>query len=609
MDFIIYKCLKPSTEVYAKLKIDLCEDQEVYYGANYIAAWRPSTIRSINENSAFFISGRVQYKTENHYYSSEVLIEHLKNNNWPLSEDFTGFFSGVLFSDNSFRIFNDPIGLFHLYYCITDKYVIVATNLNAIHSITGSAINKSALVLEMTKPEFSQYGRSTVLENVYSLMPGELLIFKDGKTKRLYDNTIKTDDKPGSKSLANELVDLINAEFKNFYQEHDSLMVSMSGGIDSRVNLACLLANGKKPLLTNFGRPEYIDSKIPRKIAEDIGLKIDIIDPVSYQFPPKPIIDRIVKETDALYINQWLAIFDHYKERQQAYPFFLLGDMCDILRAKGISSLKTRSFRRKHYVTKFFTGKQLSLVPLCEKEKRQFFIRKRDSILSQINESAKNYLNINNPELIGEAEADLEELFTHLDRYNPLYVESYEELFGIFTHGRKSMGKQLNILKVAFTPEIPILNLRIIRHVLNYSPLARYGDELTNCMFKHHAWKKLGRYPTAQNPFVAYNSNLWLMLLGWFLRSSTDQAFLKMHVLTRGKFSKQRLVKSRDILSEYLFPGARENYSGYFSGSDINATSLIRLFDDRAGKRSWPLSGQDLIPYVQAAWYSKNFHI
>jgi len=171
------------------------------------------------------------------------------------------------------------------------------------------------------------------------------------------------------------------------------------------------------------------------------------------------------------------------------------------------------------------------------------------------------------------------------------------------------MGKQLNILKVAFTPEIPILNLRIIRHVLNYSPLARYGDELTNSMFKHHAWKKLGRYPTAQNPFVAYNSNLWLMLLGWFLRSSTDQAFLKMHVLTRGKFSKQRLVKSRDILSEYLFPGARENYSGYFSGSDINATSLIRLFDDRAGKRSWPLSGQDLIPYVQAAWYSKNFHI
>ena len=248
-------------------------------------------------------------------------------------------------------------------------------------------------------------------------------------------------------------------------------------------------------------------------------------------------------------------------------------------------------------------------MPFSEKDKSLFILGKRDLIFRRIRESAIKYPGGNNKDLTGEVEADLMELFDHIDRYSPSYIESYEELFGIFTHGRRSMGKQLNILKVAFTPEIPILNLRIIRHVLNYSPLARYGDELTNRMFKHYTWERLGRYPTAQNPFMAYNSNIWLMLLGWFLRSGTDQVLLKMHVLTKGKFSRQRLVRSRDIISEYLYTGARENYSGYFSDSEVNATRLIQLFEDRAEKRAWPLSGQDLIPYVQAAWYLKQFKI
>ncbi len=607
MDFLVYQNFGSGKEDYLKLKIDLCEDQQVYCGLNYVAAWRPSTTRILKDTSAMLFSGHVQYKTYDRAHSAEILMENLMNGKWPLSEEFTGFFSGVFFSDDTFRIFNDPIGLFHLYYSITAQYVIVATNLNAIFSITGSTIKRSALLMEMTKPEFIQYGRSTVLENVYTLMPGEMLVYKGGETTRYFDTTIKTEDKPGYNDIANDLVDLINSEFKYFYASQNPLMLSISGGIDSRVNLAGLLANGTKPLLSNFGRQEYIDTKIPQRIAKEIGLKLDIIDPVSFQFPPKSILDRIVKETDALYVNQWLAIFDHYKAKQSTYPLFLLGDMCDIFRAKGISSLKTRTFRRKHYFRKFITGKQLSLVPISEKDKRQFILRARNLVLSEISDSANLYPGANQVDLKGEVEADMFELFEHLDRYNPFYLESYEELFGIFTHGRRSMGKQLNCLKASFTPEIPILNLRIIREVLNYSPMARYGDELTNIMFRHKTWQCLGKYPTAQNPFIPYNSNLWLMLLGWFLRSSTDQAFLRLYVLTKGHFNRQRLVKSRDVLSDYLYPGAKDNFSEYFSGSGVNASSLIQLFDGRAGKRSWPLSGQDLIPFVQAEWYLKHF--
>ena len=607
MDFLIYKDLRSGNEDYTKLKIDLCEDQQALYGLNYVAAWRPSTTRIFTDTSALLLSGHVQYKTEDRAHSVEILATHLKNGKWPLSDEFTGFFSGVLFSDNGFRIFNDPIGLFHLYYCIADHYVIVATNLNAIFSITGSALKRGALLLEMTRPEFSQYGRATVLENVYTLMPGEMLFYKDGKIARYFDTTIKSEDKPGSKYLANELVEFINSEFGNFYHDHDGLIVSMSGGIDSRVNLAGLIANNLKPLLSNFGKPEYIDSKIPSRIARGFGFKIDIIDPVSFQFPPKPMVDKIIKETDALYVNQWLALLDFYKEKHPAYPQLLLGDMCDIFRAKGIDTLKTRKFRQNHYIKRFLTGRQLKLTPLNDKNRRELVISKRDQLLSMAKETANNFLGGTKQDLIDEVEADFLELFGHIDLYSPAFIESYEELCGIFTHGRRSMGKQLNVLKVGFIPEIPILNLRIIRHVLNYSPLARYSDELTNRMFRHPAWNRLGHYPTAQNPFMAYNSNIWLMLLGWYLRSSTDQFLLKLHVRTNGKISRQRVVNSRDILSEYKYLGARENYADYFSDGGIMSDRLTHLFEARAEKHAWPLSGQDLIPYAQAAWYSKHF--
>ena len=159
------------------------------------------------------------------------------------------------------------------------------------------------------------------------------------------------------------------------------------------------------------------------------------------------------------------------------------------------------------------------------------------------------------------------------------------------------MGKQLNVLKVKFIPETPILNLRIIRKVLNYSPLARYGDELTNQMFRHPAWQNLGSYPTAQNPFMSYNSNIWIMLFGWYLRSAIDQMMLKMYVRTSGGWSRQRIVKSRDIISEYNYPGAFDNFKEGLSGSAINPERLLTVFKNRAkGSSATIRTGYSTLP-------------
>lgn len=607
MDYLFFK--PANSKLITDSVVELCNDQVVNIENEYLTAQRPSTYSYLDRENerGVFISGKIKYKDLTVVDSLKILMEDILSDRWPLTNDYDGMFSGLVFSKDKVIVFNDPIGLWHLYYSFTDDYIAVTTNLNSIKKLTNASMRMSALVLEATGGEFCQYGTSTILENVHTLFPGEMKVFEDGKSYSLFDTTIKVEDKVAPKDFANELVKFINEKSRKFYSEDDKFIASVSGGIDSRVNIAALGVEDFDYHFVNYGKPEFIDSKIPMKIAKKLGKPIEIIDSVDMQFPRKELVGLAVKETDSLFINSWFSVL-HNKKINKNYPSFLLGDMCDILRSKGISSIKSRSFRRNFYIQKFIFNRNLKLTAINSTEIENFKNNKL-SIILRNSEKAMNYLKIDTKDreiIRSEINNDINELFEHLNKYNSETIESYEELFGVFTHGRRSMGKQLNILKYKFVPYIPLLNLQIIRKVLNYSPISRYSDELTNKMFKHHTWQFLGKFPTNQNPFIAYNSLYYLMLLGWFLRSSIDQLLIKTHIRTKGKFKRQRLFKSVDIHATYSYPGNFDNFKSSFD-DDVDAKELIELYEGRLNKTKWPLSGMDLIPYIQTSMYLKYY--
>ena len=55
-----------------------------------------------------------------------------------------------------------------------------------------------------------------------------------------------------------------------FITDQDTLMVSLSGGIDSRINLVGVLATDIRPRLLNFEDLNTLIQKIPRRIARDL---------------------------------------------------------------------------------------------------------------------------------------------------------------------------------------------------------------------------------------------------------------------------------------------------------------------------------------------------
>jgi hypothetical protein len=281
--------------------------------------------------------------------------------------------------------------------------------------------------------------------------------------------------------------------------------------------------------------------------------------------------------------------------------------MCDILRSKGAESIKSRSFRKKYYVLNFFKRTKIELTEITPTNKLAFQQVKKNKVIGLLKNIIKEtqFLPISETEMIAEVEADMDELFDHMERYHPKFIESYEELFGIFTHGRKSMGKQLNLLKYRYLPEIPLLNMRIVRKVLNYSPAERYSDELTNEMFRVQSWIPLGQFRTSQNPFVRYNSSYFMMLLGWFIRSSIDQILTKMTI--KGWINRTRLFKNLNSRDAYQFPGAYERFVACLENDKMDVTKQKNTFIGRRDGTLWPLSSMDLMPILQAIYYLNRF--
>jgi len=557
-----------------------------------------------NDN-LLFINGRIIFDGYGEKESQIILKEKIQKLNWPISNDASGYFSGFLINEGLTYIFNDPVGIYNLFYYQDEYEVIVATSISLIEKIKKLDIDNPAILLE-TVPPFVQYGTRTVLKGVKRLLPGELIVIQDfAITQRLYDFTIKEDDLVPSENFAEELVDLINSESKIFYD--DSVTISISGGIDSRINLAPLIVNENKINAVNYGMFGCVDTDIPVEISREFRFNINVIDPTPFLFPPKELLHELIEKTDSLYVNSWHSILNVNGSKND---FFLLGDMLDILRAKSIKSLKSRKFRTFFYIKKFFFRKNLDLTKISNELIEKFVLERKFHILerAKLNLNYFNFTSEEEMEMLQKIESDIEDFAIHLSRYNFKYIESYEEFFELFTSGRLSMGKQLNILRLDYRAEIPLTNIKILRKVLNVAPNYRYADELTTKMFRVSSWKRLGKFPTSQNPLTSYNGNFYIMLLGWFLRSKTDYVLSKLFVLTRGKSKRNRLFKTYDHQKSYLYPNAFKNYKEYFPENNFcDFSEKIELFQKRKNSQSWPLSSMDLMPYAQAMYYISKF--
>ncbi len=442
-----------------------------------------SSDHTITDKNLSVLSGRLATTTAETDFS--YLHDFLNQNKWPLDDKVSGSFTGLSLNRaaSTVHLFTDPVGMYNLFYYLDDEMLVVSSTTTPIAKYCGCAIDQAGLFLEMSGHN-SAYAKLTAWENVFRLLPGECLEIKDFNiTARKYDLSIKLRDGAPPENFAESTIDLIEAETKKLYS-HKKVLLSLSGGIDSRVNIAPLLREESIDIAAiNYGQKEGSDTKIPLRIAQEQGLKFDIKDPANNLFAPRETLFDIAANTDAVYIGYWHDILlqsNNYGDRD----FFLLGDMLDILRAKRVGSLGSRAFRLKYFFKKFLTGAELPMTEMTEDHRAEFKKAKHAHLDNTIDKSK---------ELTGVQEdiiekirvgthRDLDRLLEHLDKYYCQYLQSYEELYGMFTIARLTMGKQVNILQYGYRAEAPLANIKILRAVMNVAPQHRYSDNLTHKM-------------------------------------------------------------------------------------------------------------------------------
>ena len=158
MDFIFVKSLNDYS-----LKIDnLKYDETKYWSSNCFVMYNNGTQVHFTESGGIALSGRVRKDNLGNVESVQSLFEDANSNKWPLTDNFTGAFSGFSFGENGLSLFNDPIGIYKLYYHIDNDIIIISTSLTDLTEVKKFEFNYSAWFLEMTPPEYSQYGTSTI---------------------------------------------------------------------------------------------------------------------------------------------------------------------------------------------------------------------------------------------------------------------------------------------------------------------------------------------------------------------------------------------------------------------------------------------------------------
>ncbi|MCL4785709.1 MAG: hypothetical protein KJ070_02785 [Verrucomicrobia bacterium] len=199
-------------------------------------------------------------------------------------ESLSGLFSGLLIDTRRRQafLFNDRYGMERVYFCETREALYYASEAKALLSVLPAtrAFNRQGVA------EFLRFGCTldgcTLFEGVNLLPGGSLWKLQSGAIRKEAYFTAATWE---------QLPRLTTHEFETSFREtflrvlpqycqsYSGMGISLTGGLDTRMILACLPAAGQSPRCYTFAGEtgETLDARLARRVAEIVGLKHELL--------------------------------------------------------------------------------------------------------------------------------------------------------------------------------------------------------------------------------------------------------------------------------------------------------------------------------------------
>ena len=179
---------------------------------------------------------------------------------------------------NSLNLFTDELNLRNVYYADIDDKLILSSSLSAFKAYSEIEFSKVNLksVIEYSLFDFD-LNNETFIEKVKTVPPGHHLSYYEGILKvNQYWNIFKEFEsvKPVLKSeeAINKVDRLLKDNLSLYLSGSDGTAFALTGGYDSRTNLALLNGKFDNGYYFSYGREENYDIKVARMVADKLKL-------------------------------------------------------------------------------------------------------------------------------------------------------------------------------------------------------------------------------------------------------------------------------------------------------------------------------------------------
>lgn len=243
---------------------------------------------------------------------SKLLIHLFKKQKISFVNLLKGEFSGFIFNKETEELFffNNKTATKQVYYSQFKDHFVISHTIKSIVSFRESKGIQNTLNIQSTYDLFTFGGmleNTTLVNEVYKLGAGEYitskhatLILRKYHTFNNIDYSIRN-IKEATGKLNESFTTALKLEYEKDITYNFKHIATLSGGLDSRMNV--LIANklGYKPHTFCFSQPNYLDEKIARNIVNDLNL--------SFNFYSLAKAEHLTYLEKMVHINNGLQLF------------------------------------------------------------------------------------------------------------------------------------------------------------------------------------------------------------------------------------------------------------------------------------------------------------
>ena len=231
-------------------------------------------IYNFHELRTFLLSKGHTFKTQT---DTEAIVHLYEELGPECLQKLRGMFAFAIWDDKAKILFlaRDRVGIKPLYYCLTDRSLLFASEIKAI--LADRSIDREIVpeIVDRFMTFLYLPGEETLFKGISKLAPGHYLLHKNAKTeiRQYWDLSFaKPGESPNRKEAERQLVDLLAETVEQHMIADVPVGVLLSGGVDSTAVLSFAVERTDKAVSSytvGFSDPDVADERPYAKLAAE----------------------------------------------------------------------------------------------------------------------------------------------------------------------------------------------------------------------------------------------------------------------------------------------------------------------------------------------------